>query len=108
MSLEVGDKVPNFSAKDQHGSNFIWDEHLGKPIVLYFYPKDDTPGCTAQACGFRDEYEDFKEKYKKDVQKALKNKKNELEKLKKEKNKKVKDVSSDKASDFLKKYAKKK
>ncbi|MVO07657.1 redoxin domain-containing protein [Flavobacterium sp. TP390] len=61
MSLKVGDKVPNFSAKDQHGANFIWDEHLGKPIVLYFYPKDDTPGCTAQACSFRDEYEDFKE-----------------------------------------------
>ena len=49
-----------------------------------------------------------KEKYKKEVQKELLNKKNELEKLKKEKNKKVKDVSSDKASDFLKKYAKKK
>ena len=61
MSLKVGDKVPNFRAKDQQGTDFIWQEHLGKPIVLYFYPKDDTPGCTAQACGFRDEYEDFKE-----------------------------------------------
>ena len=60
MSLKVGDKVPNFRAKDQHGTDFNWEEHQGKPIVLYFYPKDDTPGCTAQACGFRDEYEDFK------------------------------------------------
>lgn len=61
MSLKVGDKVPNFRSKDQYGTDFIWEEHQGKPIVLYFYPKDDTPGCTAQACGFRDEYEDFKE-----------------------------------------------
>ena len=61
MGLKVGDKVPNFKAKDQHGADFIWNEHQGKPIVLYFYPKDDTPGCTAQACSFRDEYQDFKD-----------------------------------------------
>ncbi|WP_130734355.1 peroxiredoxin [Flavobacterium sp. J27] len=61
MALKVGDKVPHFTAKNQHGEVFNWSEQLGKPTVLYFYPKDDTPGCTAQACSFRDEYEDFKD-----------------------------------------------
>ena len=61
MGLKVGDKVPDFTAKDQHGVVFKWSEYLGKPAVIYFYPKDDTPGCTAQACSFRDEYQDFKE-----------------------------------------------
>ena len=61
MGLKVGDNVPNFKAKDQHGADFIWNEHQGKTIVLYFYPKDDTPGCTAQACRFRDEYQDYKD-----------------------------------------------
>jgi len=61
MELKIGDQVPEFTAKDQHGATFNWSEHLGKPIVIYFYPKDDTPGCTAQACSFRDEYQDFKD-----------------------------------------------
>lgn len=61
MALKVGDKVPDFTAKNQHGTLFKWAEQLGKPTVIYFYPKDDTPGCTAQACSFRDEYEDFKD-----------------------------------------------
>ncbi|NHN26215.1 peroxiredoxin [Flavobacterium jejuense] len=61
MGLKVGDKVPDFTAKDQHGVFFKWSEYLGKPTVIYFYPKDDTPGCTAQACSFRDEYQDFKD-----------------------------------------------
>lgn len=59
--LKEGDVVPNFSAKTQDGTVFNWSENVGKPTVLYFYPKDDTPGCTAQACSFRDEYQDFKD-----------------------------------------------
>lgn len=58
-NLKEGDSVPNFSANTQHGTIFNWSENVGKPTVLYFYPKDDTPGCTTQACSFRDEYQDF-------------------------------------------------
>ncbi len=62
MPLKVGDKVPNFTSVDTNGNEFKSQDYLGKQwIVLYFYPKDDTPGCTAQACGFRDSYQDFKE-----------------------------------------------
>jgi peroxiredoxin Q/BCP len=60
MALKVGDKVPEFTAKDQHGNLFNSADVIGKKgVALYFYPKDDTPGCTAQACSFRDQYEDF-------------------------------------------------
>jgi peroxiredoxin Q/BCP len=59
--LEVGDKLPLFSAKDQNGNDFSITSVLGqKVLVIYFYPKDDTPGCTKQACFLRDQYEDFK------------------------------------------------
>ena len=59
-ALKVGDKIPNFTAKDTQGNDFDSKEILGKkPLVIYFYPKDNTPGCTAQACSFRDQYEDF-------------------------------------------------
>jgi peroxiredoxin Q/BCP len=62
MALQVGDKIPNFSAKDTNGNNFDSATVIGvKPVVFYFYPKDNTPGCTAQACSFRDQYEDFKD-----------------------------------------------
>jgi peroxiredoxin Q/BCP len=62
MELKTGDKIPNFTAKDTHGNDFDSQEILGKkPLVIYFYPKDNTPGCTAQACSFRDQYEDFKD-----------------------------------------------
>ena len=62
MALQVGDKIPNFSAKDSNGNVFESSTIVGiKPAVFYFYPKDDTPGCTAQACSFRDQYEDFKD-----------------------------------------------
>ncbi len=62
MALKIGDKIPNFSAKDSNGNNFVSSSVVGiKPVVFYFYPKDNTPGCTSQACGFRDKYEDFKE-----------------------------------------------
>lgn len=60
MGLEIGDKVPNFIAKDKDGIVFESKSVVGiKPVVFYFYPKDNTPGCTAQACSFRDQYEDF-------------------------------------------------
>ncbi|GAA6764400.1 peroxiredoxin [Flavobacterium johnsoniae] len=62
MSLKIGDIVPNFTAKDSHGEVFESKDVLGrKPLVIYFYPKDNTPGCTTEACSFRDQYEDFKD-----------------------------------------------
>ena len=62
MELKVGDKIPNFIAKDTNGNDFDSSEIVGiKPVVFYFYPKDNTPGCTAQACSFRDQYQDFKD-----------------------------------------------
>ncbi len=62
MALQVGDKIPDFSAKDNKGNDFDSASVVGKkPVVFYFYPKDNTPGCTAQACSFRDQYEDFKD-----------------------------------------------
>jgi peroxiredoxin Q/BCP len=62
MELKIGDKIPNFTAKDTNGDDFDSTTVIGqKPIVIYFYPKDNTPGCTAQACSFRDQYEDFKD-----------------------------------------------
>lgn len=58
--LEVGDKVPSFSLNDQFGKTFDINEFIGeKPMVIYFYPKDDTPGCTKEACSFRDSHEEF-------------------------------------------------
>ena len=62
MALQIGDKIPNFTAKDTNGNDFDSTTIVGqKPVVIYFYPKDNTPGCTAQACSFRDQYEDFKD-----------------------------------------------
>jgi len=52
--LKVGDKAPNFSLPDQDGKTVSLKSLKGKQMVLYFYPKDDTPGCTKEACGFRD------------------------------------------------------
>lgn len=61
MSLKVGELVPHFELKDQHGELFNSQTVIGqKAVVVYFYPKDETPGCTAEACSFRDSYEDFK------------------------------------------------
>jgi peroxiredoxin Q/BCP len=60
MALQVGDTVPHFSAIDSNGYPFEVKDYLGQPMVIYFYPKDDTPGCTVQACTFRDKYENFK------------------------------------------------
>ena len=62
MALQIGDKIPKFSAKDSDGKIFNSTSIIGeKPVVFYFYPKDNTPGCTAQACSFRDQYQDFKD-----------------------------------------------
>lgn len=62
MSLKIGDKLHSFSAKDTNGNIFNSQDYIGKqPLVIYFYPKDDTPGCTAQACSFRDNYQEFKD-----------------------------------------------
>ncbi|HJU45495.1 MAG TPA: thioredoxin-dependent thiol peroxidase [Chitinophagaceae bacterium] len=54
--LKEGDKAPAFTAVDQNGQTISLDDFKGKKVVLYFYPKDDTPGCTAQACNLRDNY----------------------------------------------------
>jgi thioredoxin-dependent peroxiredoxin len=59
---QVGDCAPDFTLTNSAGTSVSLQEFIGqKPIVLYFYPKDDTPGCTAEACAFRDDYEAFKD-----------------------------------------------
>ncbi|HEY1010798.1 MAG: thioredoxin-dependent thiol peroxidase [Daejeonella sp.] len=55
--LREGQKAPGFTSKDQNGDTISLSDFLGKDVILYFYPKDDTPGCTAEACSFRDNYE---------------------------------------------------
>ena len=60
--LKVGDKAPDFSLKDKDGNTVALSDFLGKKVVIYFYPKDNTPGCTRQACAFAAAYEDFKSK----------------------------------------------
>ena len=61
MSLvDVGRKAPAFTLADQDGKKHALKDFLGKPVVLYFYPKDDTSGCTKEACQFRDQKPDFK------------------------------------------------
>ncbi|GAB3995444.1 thioredoxin-dependent thiol peroxidase [Spirosoma daeguense] len=57
MSLQIGDAAPSFTSTDQNGQSVSLSDYRGKKVVLYFYPKDDTPGCTAQACSLRDNYE---------------------------------------------------
>jgi thioredoxin-dependent peroxiredoxin len=60
LKLKEGDKAPEFIATTSTGEKLSLKDLRGKPVVLYFYPKDDTPGCTVQACGIRDSYGDFK------------------------------------------------
>jgi peroxiredoxin Q/BCP len=61
--LKIGDKAPDFSLLDEHGRPVSLKDHLGKKVVvLYFYPKDFTPGCTTEACSFRDSYKPYREK----------------------------------------------
>lgn len=60
MSIAVGDKAPDFQLRDQNGRTVSLADFRGKKaVVVYFYPKDETPGCTKEACSFRDSYEDF-------------------------------------------------
>ena len=60
--LEVGKKAPEFSLPDQNGVIHKLSDSLGKKVILYFYPKDNTPGCTKQACGYSEKYPEFLEK----------------------------------------------
>ncbi|MCD8179114.1 MAG: thioredoxin-dependent thiol peroxidase [Tannerellaceae bacterium] len=60
MALQVGDKVPEVLGTDQNGNEIRLSDYKGKKLVLYFYPKDNTSGCTAQACSLRDGYEELR------------------------------------------------
>ena len=59
--LSKGDKIPSISLKNKDGELVSLTDYIGNPLVVYFYPKDNTTVCTAQACGFRDSYEDFQQ-----------------------------------------------
>ena len=59
-SLKEGDSAPNFSGIDQNGNQLKLSDFSGKKLILYFYPKDDTPGCTKEACNLRDNYQELK------------------------------------------------
>ena len=60
--IEIGMKAPDFTIKDKNGNDFTLSSLLGKKVVLYFYPKDNTPGCTRQACAFAGAYKQFEAK----------------------------------------------
>lgn len=60
--LNIGDKAPNFTLKNKDGAELSLADFLGKRVVLYFYPKDNTPGCTKQACAFAGLYNEFRER----------------------------------------------
>ena len=60
--LDIGIKAPDFALPDQNGDMHSLSDYRGKKVILYFYPKDNTSGCTKQACGFSDRYPQFKEK----------------------------------------------
>lgn len=60
--IKVGDKAPNFTSFDQQGNEVSLKDFSGKKVLLYFYPKDNTPGCTAEACSFRDNFVELIEK----------------------------------------------
>lgn len=60
-TLKIGDPAPQFSALDQNGKNHTLQDYKGKKMVVFFYPKASTPGCTAEACNLRDFYTDFQE-----------------------------------------------
>ncbi|MCX2739855.1 thioredoxin-dependent thiol peroxidase [Pontibacter anaerobius] len=61
MTLNIGDKAPEFEGKDQNGNTVKLSDYRGKKVVLYFYPKDNTPGCTAQSCNLRDNYSNLQQ-----------------------------------------------
>ncbi len=62
MTLEIGDKAPDFTITTDTEPKISLKDFLGKKVVLYFYPKDNTPGCTKEACGFRDNYKKISDK----------------------------------------------
>ncbi|MGV3505360.1 MAG: thioredoxin-dependent thiol peroxidase [Adhaeribacter sp.] len=62
MKLNIGDKAPDFAIPDQDGLVHKLSDYAGRKLVIYFYPKDDTPGCTAQACNLRDNYYELRQK----------------------------------------------
>jgi peroxiredoxin Q/BCP len=62
LELQEGDKAPDFSAEVNGGGSVKLADFKGKNVILYFYPRDDTPGCTKEACGFRDHFAAFKKK----------------------------------------------
>ncbi len=62
MKLKEGDKAPAIKGKDQNGKPVSLTDYKGKKVILYFYPKDDTPGCTKESCNFRDNYSSLKKK----------------------------------------------
>jgi peroxiredoxin Q/BCP len=59
MTIQIGDPAPDFTLLDQQGNAVTLSSFLGKTVILYFYPRDNTPGCTTEACGFRDIYSDL-------------------------------------------------
>lgn len=61
MQLNIGDKAPDFEGKDQNGNTVKLSDYRGKKVILYFYPKDNTSGCTAQACNLRDNHTDLQQ-----------------------------------------------
>lgn len=62
MKIKTGSRIPSFILPDQNGQNINIEDLVGKSnLVIYFYPKDDTPGCTAEACSFRDQFADFED-----------------------------------------------
>lgn len=62
MQLNIGDKAPDFAIPDQDGLVHKLSDYAGRKLVIYFYPKDNTPGCTAQACNLRDNYYNLRQK----------------------------------------------
>jgi peroxiredoxin Q/BCP len=60
LSLKEGDQAPSFTVNTNGGGKISLADYIGKNVILYFYPKDDTPGCTKEACAFRDHFADFK------------------------------------------------
>ena len=62
MSIEEGKKAPAFTLKDSDGKSVSLADFSGKEVIVYFYPKDDTPGCTKEACGFRDAWRDLEKR----------------------------------------------
>ena len=60
MPLQIGDPAPDFTLPDQQGNPVALNDLRGQRVVIYFYPKDDTPGCTKEACNFRDQWDSFK------------------------------------------------